>query len=94
MNVKEAVARAKEHVRLIYEDEQIDHLGLEEIAFDDALQVWDITLGFSRPWDQGLLNRLIVQQNNMLGRSFKIVRVKDIDGSVVSIRNRDVQTAS
>ena len=51
MDVQEAVRLAKDYVLRIYAEEIITNVGLEEIKLDDRSDVWRITIGFSRPWD-------------------------------------------
>ncbi len=51
MDVKDAIKVAKGWVSDIYSDEGILNLGLEEVEFDEAAQLWKITVGFSRPWN-------------------------------------------
>ena len=51
MNVKEAVGLAVNHIRDLFEHEDISNLGLEEVEFDSDMQQWVVTVGFSRPWD-------------------------------------------
>ena len=45
MNVKEAVAKAKEHVSDIFADEQLLNIGLEELRREG--NDWLVTVGFS-----------------------------------------------
>ena len=52
MDVKEAVRTAKEYLSDLYEGEQIMNVGLEEVVFEDRLNSWRVTIGFSRPWDR------------------------------------------
>ena len=54
MTVKEAVDTAKQQVVLLFEAEDISDLGLEEIYFDPDAECWQITIGFTRPWDRKL----------------------------------------
>lgn len=51
MNVKEAIELAKDHIKDFFESEHISNLGLEEVEFDDHSEIWNVTVGFSRPWD-------------------------------------------
>ena len=55
MDVREAVAVAKGYLTNLYTDEAIEHLGLEEVEFDECSDTWRVTLGFSRPWDRAPL---------------------------------------
>ena len=50
MDVKEAVRAAKEYVVDLFDGEEIDYVGLEEVEFDHESDQWKITIGFSRPW--------------------------------------------
>ena len=52
MNMKEAARTAKEYVADLYAGEEITDIGLEEVEFNDRLNDWVVTIGFSRPWDQ------------------------------------------
>ena len=52
MHVKDAARMAKTYLTDLFADEQIMNVGLEEIEFDGMTNVWRITIGFSRPWDQ------------------------------------------
>jgi hypothetical protein len=93
MEVKEAVKLAKDYVSRLFDEEQIKNLGLEEVEFEDHSNIWRITVGFSRPWD-GPANPLsfIAGGLSPLGRSYKTVRLSDVDGKVLSVISRDVPT--
>ena len=54
MNAKEAVRTAKEYVAEIFSDEPANHIGVEEVVFDEQLNAWKVTVGFFRPWDEKL----------------------------------------
>ena len=82
MDVKQAVKTSKEYVIDLFSDEQIEHVGLEEVKFDQHLDVWKITIGFSRPWDR---NRIIP---GVTKRSYKIVQINDKNGHVMSVVHR------
>ena len=77
MEVQEAVRAAKAHVTELFEDEEIMNVGLEEVEFKNG---WRITIGFSRPWDRTILTAP--------GRSYKVVRLNDKTGRVVSVTDR------
>lgn len=89
MQVKEAVALAKQHVRELFAEEQIRNLGLEEVEFDDGSSTWSITVGFSRPWDQGGLFAEAAAELAPRKRDYKIVRIADADARVLSVKNRE-----
>jgi hypothetical protein len=98
MNIREAIATAKQYTMEVFADEKIADLGLEEVVRDDEHGLWRITVGFSRP--RGVANRSIadtVAEFSMLTgeplmhRLYKVVTIKDASKEVVSLTNRDVQ---
>ncbi len=90
MEVKEAVKLAMKYVAELFEEEQIENLGLEEVEFEDGTDSWQVTIGFSRPWDHssGLVLRAAPS------RSYKVVAINDSTAKVLSVKNRDVSTAA
>lgn len=95
MNVKEAVKLAKAYIADLYEDEEILHVGLEEVEFDDDGD-WRVTIGFSRAWDfekTDLQSDLLKAVGVPIGRSYKVVRIKDLDGQVRSVTTHPVEVS-
>jgi hypothetical protein len=91
MDVKEAVDLAKKHLADLFSKEGIINLGLEEVEYDDALEQWRVTLGFSRAWDhQGTLSAVLIPPG--LTRTYKIV-VIDKEGRPISVKNRETVNA-
>ena len=91
MDVKEAVAIAKSYLTEVYAEERIINLGLEEVEFDDASDRWNVTLGFSRPWDHPKRHALAAVQGlekPSPKRSYKVIRINDGNGLVESLRGR------
>ncbi len=79
VDVKAAVAIAREYVHDLFNGEEITNVGLEEVEYDEVSRNWDITIGFSRPWDQkSTLSATFGQVT--LGRSYKLIRVHDLTG--------------
>lgn len=89
LSVKEVVSKAIGHVQELFAHENISHLGLEEIDYDSDNRVWIVTVGFSRPWDFPKAGNLalLVNQDVQPHRSFKIIRISDTDGEVLSVKN-------
>jgi hypothetical protein len=85
MIVKEAIAKAKDYVWDLFSDDKIEHVALEEVEFDHHNNLWRITIGFSRPWEQtaGLLGR-------GAPRAYKLVEIDDETGQLRAVKNRDV----
>jgi hypothetical protein len=72
MNLKEAVAVAKQQVSDIFAPDAPQQIRLEHFIYDDHLAVWSLTIGFVPPGRADL-------------RSYKIVRVAATDKSVLSV---------
>lgn len=98
MDVKEAVRTAKNYIAELFTDETITNVGLEEVKFDDTSNNWEVTIGFSRPWDyekfrnpiaEALANPLAERSiNRPAVRSYKLVCINDDDGQVIALKNR------
>jgi hypothetical protein len=99
MDVKEAVKIAKEFIADLFSTEGITNLGLEEVEFDEGSSSWNVTIGFSRPWDKpgpnvlsalaGQLAQQLAEQN--LRRSYKIVCIDNITKKVRSVKNMETK---
>lgn len=85
MNVKEAVARAKQYVKDLFGEEGISNVGLEEVDFDGTC--WSVTIGFSRPWNQGVGGGL-ASLVSAVSRDYKIVKVEDDTGEILSVKSK------
>ena len=85
MDVKEAVATAKSYIQNLFGEEGIAELGLEEVEFED-IGDWLVTIGFTRSWDRpsGVLQGLTSTR-----RSYKVVRIQDSTGKILSVKNRE-----
>ena len=76
----------------LFGDEGVMHLGLEEVEFENGSDSWKITVGFSRPWDQkNALTAALGDQRP--SRSYKVVRIDDAVGDIVSVTTRTVQAS-
>ncbi|HEU0216412.1 MAG TPA: hypothetical protein VFQ90_07120 [Stellaceae bacterium] len=74
MNLKEAVAVAKQQVSDLFAPQIPQNVRLEQFLYDDHLAVWSLTIGYALPAEDG--------------RNYKIVRVSEASKSVLSIRDR------
>ncbi len=89
MDAKTAVAAAKNAVADLFGDENPMNIGLEELEFDEARDIWLITIGFSRPWNKlGALSFADPSQ-----RSYKVVSI-DGQGKALSVKNREFAGAA
>lgn len=91
MNAAEAIRAAKQHIAEIFEDEGIAEVGLEEVDFEHDDGVWNITIGFRRPWQH-------LAKPGAFGvsppvRTYKVVKMRDADASLVAICHREVGAA-
>ena len=73
MDLKSAVAIAKQHVSDLLAADAPQNVRLEEFLYDDHLGVWTLTIGFALA---------------DAPRGCKIVRVSEANQSVLSIRDR------
>ena len=88
MDVKEAVARAKDYVGDLYVQEQVSDLGLEEVEFDEHSGEWRVTVGFARPWEKQSNNLFTsTLRTTPLQRSYKVVSISDKTGEIKSLKN-------
>ena len=92
MDVKEAAKLAKDYVADLFAEEGIGNLGLEEIELEADGCHWVVTVGFSRPWDQGGLAAITLGQRG-LRRSFKVLRIDSQTSTVESVKDRILQDA-
>ncbi len=87
METTEAVKKAKQYAREIFAEEGLSDLTLEGISFDDRHLVWNVTLGFSRTDGASpFLSALGASK-----RDYKIVRISDADGKLVSLDREKMQ---
>jgi hypothetical protein len=91
MDVKDAVKRAKSYVAELFAEEGLMNLGLEEIEHDDVAGTWDVTLGFSRPWNTARNALTALTGDTAARRTYRVVKVRDADGEVLSVKRRDIQ---
>ena len=97
MEVKEAVKTALGYVSDAFSDEKLSNLGLEEVIYDESHGRWKITVGFSRPWDYPRHSIAATMANPSLlleraaSRTYKVVEIRDSNGEVTAIRNKDVE---
>ncbi len=87
MDVNKAVHLAKRYVANIFAGEQITNVGLEEVKFNHVSKCWQITIGFSRPWDY---SRNLLTPGQPEKRTYKVVNIKDENSLVLSVENREV----
>ena len=93
MDVKTAVAKAKQWLVNVMQEEGVANVGLEEVEFDEGHGLWLITLGFSRPWNSVKNAFTAISGDAAATRSYRVIAVRDHDGEVVSMKRRERQEA-
>ena len=93
MDVKDAVRKAKQHIQELFDEEDISHIGLEEVEPSVDDNCWFVTIGFSRPWDYSK-NALSAISGGQPGRSYKVVTIDEESGEVVSVKDRQIKMHS
>lgn len=93
MTVKEAVQKAIECVQDVFESEHLEHIGLEEVVLDEAQDAWEVTIGFSRPWDYPMTGLITGLQPQNPKRQYRVVRIDNKSGNMRSIKIRELTDA-
>ena len=74
MDLKAAVAVAKQHIADLFAPDIPGNVRLEEFLYDDHLAVWSLTIGYAL--------------TNADARNYKIIRVSETNKSVLSVKDR------
>ena len=83
LDIKQAVARAKEHAIEVFGDDKIADLLLEEVDYADGPPTWKVTVSFIRPeQSQGSLASF------RLLRTFKVVHLDALTGDLQRVTHR------
>lgn len=89
MDVKEAVRAAKEYVNEVFVGENVRHVSLEEVLFDESENAWKVTIGFFRAWDDSRdTSARLLGLPDWKSRAYKVVKLDDETGKVVSLTHR------
>ena len=89
MDVKEAVRAAKEYVNEVFAGENVRHVSLEEVLFDESENAWKVTIGFFRAWDDSRdTGARLLGLPDWKSRAYKVVKMDDETGKVVSLTHR------
>jgi hypothetical protein len=80
MDLKEAVAVAKQQINDLFAADTSQNVRLEAFLYDDHLMVWSLTIGFAFS-DH-------TEGPDPQARSYKVVRVSETDKSILSIEDR------
>lgn len=89
MDAKEAVKSAKRYVSEMLSEEGIVNLGLEEIERDDSEKTWNVTVGFSRPWNTAKGPLSTLSGEIPARRAYRVIRIRESDGEVLSMKRKE-----
>lgn len=89
MDVKSAVAVAKQWLVDVLNDEQPTNVGLEEVEFDERQKVWRITIGFSRPWNSTRNAFTAISGEAAPRRAYRVITLREPNGEVISMKRRE-----
>ncbi|MDQ0467985.1 hypothetical protein [Labrys wisconsinensis] len=91
MDAKQAAKIAKAYVATMLEDENITNLGLEEIDYNNGF--WDVTVGFSRPWNtyRNPLAAITGAGDSTIRRAYRIIKIDNETENVLSMKRRDAE---
>jgi len=90
VEVTECVEIAINYISSLFRDST--NVGLEEINFNESSKCWDLTIGFSRPWNLNKPSTLasLKGEEPKLERDYKIVSVSSATGKVESVNIRKI----
>ncbi|SFI95391.1 hypothetical protein [Methylobacterium brachiatum] len=90
MDVKQAIAKARDHLRAVFSDEPISDPRLEEVEFDKRDDAWLITFGLLRPGDENAAHWVAFTGVSPLTRTYKVVRIPNDATELPSIKIREL----
>ncbi len=85
--------KAKDHIEDVFGAEHLENVGLEEVVLNEEKSTWEITVGFSRPWDYPKVGLVTGLQPQHPKRRYKIVRINNETGEVKSIKIHEIENA-
>jgi len=96
MDLKNAVRTAKNFILEIFEDEEIEEVGLEEVEYDEQSDTWHVTIGFRRPWSRNgkAVGPLSGMFPTVQERWYKILAIRGHDGALLSVKDRILKDAA
>lgn len=90
VGLNEAVERAKTWLRATLAGESISNLGLEEVEHGPGY--WNVTVGFSRPWDEARNAVTVLTGAVILQRTLKTITVDEQTGEIVAMKTRNPES--
>jgi hypothetical protein len=90
VDVKQAIAKAREYLRAAFSDEPISDLRLDEVEFDKRDDAWLITFGLLRPGGEDSARWGALTGAGPLRRAYKVVRIPNDETVMPSIKIREL----
>ncbi|HVU14001.1 MAG TPA: hypothetical protein VHD90_22135 [Phototrophicaceae bacterium] len=90
IEVREAIAKAREYIKQLYADDRLERLMLEGVELSDDEQRWVITFGFDVPPVRQLYNDMgfSTPLAKDYERTYRDILVNAITGEVISMKPR------
>ena len=88
MEAQEVRRIAREYVTDLLSEEQIREIATEEVKYQHGGKTWLVTIGFCWPWQQGGTREYPFDKDKNLARSYKAVRINDLNGQVKEVIDR------
>ena len=90
VNVKDAVAKAMDYLKDMYQLEQFKDVLLEEVDISEDNKYWNVTIGFTRRQEStsGGPMATLIGQSTEYKREFKVFQIDAESGDLRSMRSR------
>ncbi len=90
VDVKEAVGKAMDYLKHMYQIDQFKDVLLEEVDLSEDNKFWNVTVGFTRPQEStsGGPMATLIGQSAEFKREFKVFQIDAESGALRSMRSR------
>jgi hypothetical protein len=90
VDVKEAVGKAMDYLKDMYQIDQFKDVLLEEVDLSEDNKFWNVTIGFTRRQEStsGGPMATLIGQSTEFKREFKIFQIDAENGALRSMRSR------
>lgn len=90
VDVKEAVGKAMDYLKDMYQIDQFKDVLLEEVDLSEDNKFWNVTIGFTRQQESisGGPMATLIGQSTEFKREFKVFQIDAGSGALRSMRSR------
>ena len=90
VDVKEAVGKAMDYLKDMYQIDQFKDVLLEEVDLSEDNKFWNVTIGFTRQQEStsGGPMATLIGQSTEFKREFKVFQIDAESGALRSMRSR------